>query len=72
VAILPADEQGVRCPGCGSRATLGPDEAAIERCARCTTRLISYGLRLDVEGSVRDRLYGEAPRGIDTATPRRR
>ena len=33
-------------------------------------RLISHGPRLDVGGSVRERLYGDAQRGIEAAAPR--
>jgi ribosomal protein S27E len=68
----PAAARIVRCPGCGRRATLAADETAIESCACCTTRLISYGRRLDVEGSVRERLYGGASRCIEVATRRGR
>jgi hypothetical protein len=48
----------VCCPGCGRRATLAADESGVTWCARCTTPLVTYRRRLDVEDSVRERLYG--------------
>ena len=62
----------VRCPGCGRRIRPAANGTAIEPCACCMTRLIGYGRSLDVEESVRDRLYGQAPRGIEIAERRHR
>jgi hypothetical protein len=68
----PAEGPIVRCPGCGTPVALGPTETDIASCESCTTRLISFGRRLDVEGSVRERLYGDAQRGTEAAVRRGR
>lgn len=58
-----------RCPGCGCRMHSVTEHAGGGRCPRCTTPLALSFDRLDVENTVRERLYG-GPRNGVSATRR--
>jgi hypothetical protein len=59
----------VRCPGCGGRTACAAGHARVVRCGWCLTPLMLSFRRLDVECTVRERLYGAPPRGISRAVP---
>ena len=58
----------VRCPGCGGRTRCVTEHSGVERCPRCTTPLTLSFDRLDVEKTVRERLYGGARNGVVDST----
>ena len=61
----------VCCPGCGHYATLEGDESIVVRCPCCTTPLMTYQRRFDVEHAVRERLYGNPHPSVEATVPRR-
>jgi hypothetical protein len=60
----------VRCPGCGGCTRCVTEHSGVERCPRCTTPLMLSFDRLDVENTVRERLYGGARNGVVDSTRR--
>jgi len=48
----------VCCPGCGGRTRCTAEPSSVDRCPRCRTPLTLSFRQLDVECTVRERLYG--------------
>jgi hypothetical protein len=47
----------LHCPGCGGRVPIEGVWSRVDRCPTCGTELMVYGRDLDVECTVRKRLY---------------
>jgi hypothetical protein len=70
-AVADAGAIAIRCPGCGGRISVEVPYGSPEQCSGCDTVLKVSARRLDIECTVRERLYGHPRASVDVA-PRTR